>query len=54
MTDPGFHPAEIIQLGNLRFQAKTIVEGLMLGGHSSPYHGFSVGVFSASSVYAGR
>lgn len=42
MTDPGFHPADIIQLGNLRFQAKTIVEGLMLGGHSSPYHGFSV------------
>ncbi|MDZ7821031.1 MAG: DUF58 domain-containing protein [Candidatus Marinimicrobia bacterium] len=42
MTDPGFHPAEIIQLGNLRFQAKTIVEGLMLGDHASPYHGFSV------------
>ncbi len=42
MTDPGLHPAEIIQLGNLRFQAKTIVEGLMLGDHASPYHGFSV------------
>jgi len=37
-----YHPAEIIQLGNLRFQAKTIVEGLMLGDHASPYHGFSV------------
>ncbi|MDD3716594.1 MAG: DUF58 domain-containing protein [Candidatus Marinimicrobia bacterium] len=42
MADNNYSPAEIILLGNLRFQAKTIVEGLMLGNHSSPYHGFSV------------
>jgi uncharacterized protein (DUF58 family) len=42
MADNSYSPAEIIRLGNLRFQAKTIVEGLMLGNHASPYHGFSV------------
>jgi uncharacterized protein (DUF58 family) len=42
MSVHNYHPAEIIQLGNLRFQAKAIVEGLMLGDHASPYHGFSV------------
>ncbi|MDD3094843.1 MAG: DUF58 domain-containing protein [Candidatus Neomarinimicrobiota bacterium] len=42
MSANSYSPEEIILLGNLRFQAKTIVEGLMLGSHSSPYHGFSV------------
>ncbi|MCK4812648.1 MAG: DUF58 domain-containing protein [Candidatus Marinimicrobia bacterium] len=42
MVNHDFHPDEIIHLENLRFQAKTIVEGLMLGMHASPYHGFSV------------
>lgn len=42
MPDRDFSPQSIINLGNLRFKAKTIVEGLMLGLHSSPYHGFSV------------
>lgn len=42
MSELDYSPGSIIDLGNLRFQAKTIVEGLMLGLHSSPYHGFSV------------
>ena len=42
MSDHDFSPGNIIRLGNLRFQAKAIVEGLLLGLHSSPYHGFSV------------
>ena len=42
MSEPDYSPGSIIHLGNLHFQAKTIVEGLMLGLHSSPYHGFSV------------
>lgn len=42
MIDISYAPGEIIRLGNLRFQVKTIVEGLMLGNHGSPYHGFSV------------
>lgn len=42
MADPDYSPGSIIHLGNLRFQAKTIVEGLQLGLHDSPYHGFSV------------
>jgi len=42
MTKLNYLPGEIIHLGNLRFLAKTIVEGLMLGLHDSPYHGFSV------------
>lgn len=42
MTDNEYSPASIIRLGNLHFQAKVIVEGLLLGLHSSPYHGFSV------------
>ena len=42
MTDSDYSPGSIIRLGNLRFQAKAIVEGLLLGLHSSPYHGFSV------------
>jgi len=37
-----YSPGEIVRLGNLRFQAKAIVEGLLLGLHDSPYHGFSV------------
>lgn len=42
MSEPDYKPGTIIRLGNLRFQAKTIVEGLLLGLHDSPYHGFSV------------
>lgn len=42
MLNPDYTPGSIIHLGNLRFKAKTIVEGLLLGLHSSPYHGFSV------------
>jgi uncharacterized protein (DUF58 family) len=42
MSDPDFSPQTIIRLDNLRFKAKTIVEGLMLGLHDSPFHGFSV------------
>lgn len=42
MADPDYSPGSIINLGNIRFQAKTIVEGLILGLHNSPYHGFSV------------
>lgn len=33
---------QLIHLGNLQFIARQVVEGLMLGRHSSPYHGFSV------------
>ena len=42
MSEQDYKPGSIIRLGNLRFQAKTIVEGLLLGLHDSPYHGFSV------------
>lgn len=42
MSDLDFSPQTIIRLDNLRFKAKTIVEGLMLGLHDSPFHGFSV------------
>ncbi|MFA6617745.1 MAG: DUF58 domain-containing protein [Candidatus Neomarinimicrobiota bacterium] len=42
MPEADYSPKSIINLGNLRFKAKTIVEGLLLGLHHSPYHGFSV------------
>jgi len=32
----------IVQLRGLFLQAKTVVEGFMIGLHKSPYHGFSV------------
>ncbi|MEA3500392.1 MAG: DUF58 domain-containing protein [Candidatus Marinimicrobia bacterium] len=32
----------VIQLRSLFLQAKTVVEGFMIGLHKSPYHGFSV------------
>ncbi len=41
MADTDYSPENIVHLGNLRFKAKTIVEGLLLGLHHSPYHGFS-------------
>jgi uncharacterized protein (DUF58 family) len=34
-------PAVVARLGTMELKAKTIVEGLTLGLHRSPYHGFS-------------
>jgi len=37
-----FDPAILAKLNNLFFRARTVVEGVMSGLHSSPYVGFSV------------
>ena len=34
-------PAVVARLGTMELKARTIVEGLLLGLHRSPYHGFS-------------